>query len=79
MGVFISAPKQVSEETVTISGATQYSQVYSLPRGDTIAFHYVYTSGAGTAVIQYSNVNDSNAFQDVTTTSQAMSGSGIAF
>jgi len=75
----MGAPKLVSSEVVTVTGATQYSAVYSLPRGDTVSFHYVYTLGTGTATVQYSNVNDTAAFQSVTTTTQTLSGTGVAF
>ena len=68
--------KEIHSKQYTISASPQYSDSFSLYNGYAFALHWVYTSGAGSGILQYSN--DNSNWVDVTGTSQSFSGSSSA-
>lgn len=73
----MSYPKVVKTKEFTISASTAYSEQYWLPMAVPFSLHVVYTSGAGQAILQYSN-NGEN-WVDVSGSEQNLSGSSSAF
>ncbi len=73
----MSIPKQTSPvDNYTVSGTDYYTTVQSLYKGESVMIQGHYTDGAGTVVIQYSATNNESHFQDITDTSQVVSGTG---
>lgn len=75
-----SAHKIVSpEDSFTVSGTDYYTTIQSIFKGETIAMQGHYTSGTGTVVMQFSLTQNDADFQDITSTSQIVSGTGKYF
>ncbi len=75
-----SAHKVVSPaDSFTVSGTDYYTEIQSIFKGETLACQGHYTSGSGTVVMQFSLTKDDADFQDITSTSQVVSGTGKYF
>ena len=61
------AYRLVSSKQLTITENPAYSELYNLLAGKTFSLHYVFTGGAGSGMLQYSN--DGQTWVDINDTS----------